>query len=389
MELSIFDEKYKSFRGADKIDIDCEHNEHVGIRTRSIGKTAARRNISKHPEHLFICRECSSTYFNPMKNRDVERRQTGEKVEVTCPNCGRIRVMMKNCYFGVLEKPYIQICKSCKQKGKIITQEQRDKISETLNGKPFTEERKENLKKWYKDHPDDGRKDNLIPGIGGVMRKGLPLPEEWKENISKSLKGRQFSIEHRQNLSAGRKKMIKETGGFTKEHRERISDATLRQYQRGFHPESFRLNGWHYSTKLNHLVFFRSSYEKRAYMLLDESEEVVKYETEKVSVKYLNPVKEISSNYLIDLLVYYKDGSVALVEVKPEKWLSDPVIKSKVLAGHTKAAELNCKFEIWTEMNLYGPVDTEKKAKLFADKLREELDEDDRKRRESERQARN
>ena len=84
----------------------------------------------------------------------------------------------------------------------------------------------------------------------------------------------------------------------------------------------------------------------------------------------MNPIKEITSSYIIDILIEYKDESKKLVEVKPEKWLSDEVVICKINAAKIKAKELGISFEVWTEINLFGHVYNEKNMRSFIEKIR-------------------
>lgn len=374
MNIKTFIETYAAFKDADKITITtCDDPRHEG-EILPIGKQAARRNILKNGGEKFICRQCCMKYNNPF-NHTGESRQTNEIIVVYCP-CEEhkgepSREMKKSCYFGPLEEPYLQLCGSCVQLGKEISPEQREKIRQALKGIQRSDEFKEKLRQYMKNNPEGiaRGKANLIPGIGGVLRTGIPLPEEWKEAISESLLGKEKSEEHCQNISDGRKKMLEEAGGFTREHRENISKATIEQYRKGFEPKLHHLKGWHESPKAGR-VYFRSSYEKKAYMKLDKDENVVMYYTEKLDIPYFHPVKQITSYYLIDLEIEYIDGSKKLVEIKPESWLDDEIVIAKIEAGKLKGIELGLSYEVWTEMDLFGHVYNKKNMQAFCDKIR-------------------
>ena len=64
------------------------------------------------------------------------------------------------------------------------------------------------------------------------------------------------------------------------------------------------------------------------------------------------------------------DGSRKLIEVKPEKWLSDGVNIAKIEAGKKLADEMGVEFEVWTELNLFGQVYNEKNMRRFVEKVR-------------------
>jgi hypothetical protein len=376
MNIEEFKKTYAAFKDVDKIEIDCEHPNHQPSGQKVvIGKQPARRNILKNEGKKFICGKCISKYDNPAL-RTGENRQTNEIIEVFCPcaehNGEPSRQMKKSCYYGSMEQPYLQICGSCAQKGKEISEEQREKIRLALKGIQRSDEFKEKLSFYMKNNPEGierGRK-NLLENHCTTGMLGKTHSEQWRKEHSERMSGRVYTDEHRKNISEGRKKMLDETGGFTQEHRERISKATIKQYQSGFEPKLHHLRGTHESSKIPEgKAFFRSSYEKKAFMKLDADDAVVSYEVEKITTEYYNPVKNINSSYLIDILVHYVDGTSKLIEIKPEKWLTDEVVQAKIEAGKAKAKEMGLGFEVWTEMNLFGHVYNKKTMEAFIDKI--------------------
>lgn len=375
MDIESFKEKYSHLRDVDKVDVDglCGHPKHKNT-GKQIGKGPAKRNILKHGGAEFICRDCLMKYDNPM-NHVGECRQTEDAITVFCP-CPEhqgdpAREMKKACYYGEMKEPYLQMCGSCAQRGKEISEEQREKIRKTLTGRKLSPEHVKNILAYRENNPEWAEKANrnLIPGMGGIARKGKPLPEDWKKAISDGNKDKPKSEKHRENISTGRKRMLDEQGGFTRKHRENISKATIKQYQAGFEPRLHHLRGWHESPKAGK-VYYRSSYEKKAYLKLDQDETVALYETEFAIVEYFHPKKEITSSYMIDIFVEYTDGTAKLVEVKPEKWLQDEVVKAKLAAGEKLAEDLEMPFEVWTEMDLFGHVYNKKNMQLFIEKVK-------------------
>jgi hypothetical protein len=375
MDIKQFNIKYSGFKDADKININCDHPQHnPKEEIITIGKQPAKRNILKNNGKEFICRKCCMVHKNPM-NSTQENRQTDEIIDVVCPcpdhKGDPVRQMKKKNYYGSLEKPYLQSCGSCVQLNKIISEEQKEKIRLSLTGIKRSDEFKKKISNYMKNNQEGilRASSNLVPGSGGGWNKGINTPDEVKQKMSQSHLGKEFTDEHCENISIGRKKMLEESGGFTREHREKISKATIKQYQNGFEPKLHHVNGWHFSPKAGK-IFFRSSYEKKAYIKLDENEKVKTYKTEFVSTEYYNPEKQINSSYLIDLLIEYTDGSKKLVEVKPEKWLDDDLISLKIEAGKHKAEELGISFEVWTEMDLFGHVYNKKNMQIFIDKIK-------------------
>jgi hypothetical protein len=373
MNIHEFNQKYASFKDADQIQITCDCSKHKIIgEIINIGKQPAKRNIMKNGQ--FICRKCHEVHFNPMKKINPVR-QTNEIIKVYCAHPkhegDRYREIKMSAYFGKLEEPYTQDCKSCVQKDKEINQEQREKISAKLTGIERSDEFKKKLSDYMKNNPEGiarGQK-NLFENHCTTGFLGKHHTEETKEKMSEAMSGRTYSEEHCSNISAGRKKMLEEQGGFSQEHREKISKATIQQYKEGFDPNTHHLKGKHQSPKAGN-IHFRSSYEKKAYLKLDEDESVKTYSIEDVSIDYIHPNKKITSQYLVDMLVEYFDGTKKLIEIKPEKMLENSIVQAKIESAKIKASELGYEFEVWTEMDLFGHVYNKKNMNLFIEKIR-------------------
>jgi hypothetical protein len=369
MNIDEFNVKYASLKDIDPVFVDvlCTHPQHKN-ENKSIKKVAAKRNILKREGKEFICRACDMHYNNPVSKAGQGRRQSDELIIVYCPHpehAGKNgREMKKSCFYGKLEEPYQQICGSCAQKGKIITEEQKQAITKALKGTKRDETFKKKISNYMKNNKEgiERGKKNLIPGYSAGWNKGQPLDQETKDKISAANTGKKRTIEHKYNVSIGRKKMLEEQGGFTDEHRENISKATIKQYANGFDPALHHKSGYHFSSKVpNGQIFYRSSYEKKAYEILDKDETVVSYKAESLPIEYYNPVKKIFCNYLVDIEIDYVNGNKKFIEVKPEKWLKDDVVQAKNAAARH---QLKDKFEIWTEIKLFP--EGEKQIRDFA-----------------------
>jgi hypothetical protein len=372
MNIREFNEKYASFKDADQIQITCDCPAHKIIgEIIPIGKQPAKRNIVKNGH--FICRKCHEVHFNPMKKINPVR-QTNEIIKVYCAHPkhegDHYREIKMSAYFGKLEEPYTQDCKSCVQKGKEISQELREKIRAKLTGIERSEEFKKKISDYMQNNPEHRRKatEILLANHCSTGMLGKHHTEETKEKMSEAMSGRTYSEEHCSNISAGRKKMLEEQGGFSQEHREKISKATIQQYKEGFDPNTHHLKGKHQSPKAGN-IHFRSSYEKKAYLKLDEDESVKTYSIEDVSIDYIHPNKKITSQYLVDMLVEYFDGTKKLIEIKPEKMLENSIVQAKIESAKIKASELGYEFEVWTEMDLFGHVYNKKNMNLFIKKI--------------------
>lgn len=375
MDIESFKKQYAALRDVDKVQVDslCDHTDHINAGAE-IAKGPAKRNILKHGGKEFVCRACDMKHNNPMVNKR-ESRQTDEEVTVYCPHEGHegdpARQMKKACYYGEMKEPYLQVCKSCAQLGHGVSEERRLAISIALKGVPKGEEFKKKLASYWAAHPERREQATAIllanKCCDGML--GKHHSDEARAKMSVTMTGREYTDEHCQHISEGRTKMLAETGGFTQEHRENISRATIEQYKKGFKPHLHHLSGWHDSPKAGR-VFYRSSYEKKAYLKLDDAECVTSYKTEAVSIRYWHPTKKIQSSYLIDLDITYEDGSRLLVEVKPEKWLSNEIVVAKIAAARKRADQTGVIFEVWTEMDLFGHVYNEKHMRSFVEKVR-------------------
>jgi len=73
---------------------------------------------------------------------------------------------------------------------------------------------------------------------------------------------------------------------------------------------------------------------------------------------------------LVDLVVYYRDGTRKLIEIKPNAWLKDPVVLAKIKSAYEYAKNNGMNFEVWEEMALFGHVYNEKNMRSFCQKVR-------------------
>lgn len=376
MNIQAFTEKYKAFRDADKIYITCDHPNHEPKGEEiQIGKQPAKRNILKREGKEFVCRQCEMQYNNPMTKKDVVRRQTDAVIKVFCPHPEHTgepeREMKQSGYFGKLEEPYMQVCGSCVQKGKTLSDEQKDAIAQALKGIKRSDEFRQKLSDHMKNNPEGIARatKNILENHCTDGMLGKHHSDETKAKLSANMLGIDKTDEHCENISIGRKKMLEETGGFTEEHKQNLSKAITKKYAEGFDTKGHHATGWHNSPKAGR-VFYRSGYEKKAYMMLDEDETVKTYIPENVSTEYQHPEKGGTRLYIIDIDVQYVSGERKLIEVKPSFQLKFETTLAKMEAGHAKANELGCTYEVWTEIKLFGPVYNEKRIRDFTERLK-------------------
>lgn len=371
INLQEFDSNFGNLKDKDMININCDFSEHVGDRNRTMARVSARRNILKNNSIEFICRDCSMTHKNPMTNRDAIKRQTDDEIVVICPDDrhqgDKTRKMKMSGYFGSLEQPYAQTCKSCAQLDKVISEEQKKKISETLTGIKRSDEFKQKLSDYIHSHPERLAqiKKTLTENRGSGML-GKNHSEETKEKMSEIMSGRVYTEEHKENISKGRKKMLDAQGGLLPETRSKLSEATIEQYKKGFNPSTFHMNGWFDSKKAGK-IWFRSSYELKAMMKLDDDDLISSFKYEPFSIQF-NDESGATKNYILDFEVFYKNGTKKWIEVKPASLVESLENKVKIAAGKQKASENSAEFEIWTEYDLFGHVYNKNNLDAFKDK---------------------
>jgi hypothetical protein len=103
-----------------------------------------------------------------------------------CPKCGELLYYVRRWAMVAANKKKSE-CKSCSVKGRLFSEEQKEKISKSKLGKkrgPHSDEHKKKLS------------DKL---------KGRVFSEEHRKKISDKLKGRVFSEEHRKNIGRASK----------------------------------------------------------------------------------------------------------------------------------------------------------------------------------------
>ena len=137
----------------------------------------------------------------------------------------------------------------------------------------------------------------------------------------------------------------------TKEVRELMSELAI---QRCIDETDFS-RGKYFSNKNNCFIKYDSSYEVRAYELLEELDTVVSYRRCNFYIKYFYEGINRSTNP--DLLLNYADGTTEMVEVKPCRFIinCDKTIK-KINVAHQYCKERGIKYSVWTEKKLFKSI---------------------------------
>ena len=137
---------------------------------------------------------------------------------------------------------------------------------------------------------------------------------------------------------------------MTDETRQKISLGISKAIVEGrlkVYPNGMYKSGKHFSDKLQGYVHYRSSYELKAYQLLDADPNVALYITEPCAIPY--EYQGQAHRYIPDLYIEFIDGSWSLVEVKPEFQLDDEETQIKHMAAYAKYDE---HFTVWCEQEL-------------------------------------
>jgi len=110
-------------------------------------------------------------------------------------------------------------------------------------------------------------------------------------------------------------------------------------------------NGWHLSPKAGK-IYYRSHLELNAYKILDNDDNILKYETESKIIPYEYLNKKL--NYIPDVIATYVNDSVVVIEIKPIFALSNsdiaPQIYKKIEYSMISCAERNFTFIIWDDI---------------------------------------
>lgn len=117
-------------------------------------------------------------------------------------------------------------------------------------------------------------------------------------------------------------------------------------------------------------VVYRSMWEKSCMMYFDKSGDIKSWSSEEVVIPYMYDVDKKYHRYFMDFKVTWKDDSVSLIEVKPNKETTPPkklntrnkkymtealtYVKNmnKWEAANEYAKDRGWRFEIWTEVEL-------------------------------------
>lgn len=158
-----------------------------------------------------------------------------------------------------------------------------------------------------------------------------------------------LSEENRNSQSIKRKKYCNSDKG----KKQIIDSAIKRSIEK---PESWGQNnyksGYYFSTKNKKELYYHSSYELLAFNILEQQDNVVRYEKCRFSIDYSNPVDNFMHKYIPDILVCYDDGRKQIIEIKAEWQLEDEINKAKFCAAKKYCNDNEITFSIWTQKEI-------------------------------------
>jgi len=113
------------------------------------------------------------------------------------------------------------------------------------------------------------------------------------------------------------------------------------------------LTGYYSSKKCKKpKAYFRSSLELRMHYLLDMDENVLEYENEPFSIKYVLE-DGTEKNYIPDFIVKYKNNKTNLKEIKPAFRMREELVQYKIKIAEIFCSENDIDFDFINEKYLY------------------------------------
>lgn len=137
----------------------------------------------------------------------------------------------------------------------------------------------------------------------------------------------------------------------TNEAREQFSRAGTELLKRRLSDDTLGLGssvrGRYFSNVNGREMVFMSSYERRAFEILDVIDGIDSYEEQPFSISYI--YDNAKAQYTPDIVVRFKDNQSAILEVKPRAKLSSPKVIAKAQAAVSFCETKGLHFMIWTE----------------------------------------
>jgi hypothetical protein len=117
--------------------------------------------------------------------------------------------------------------------------------------------------------------------------------------------------------------------------------------------KGYGYKGKFWSEKNDKEIGYRSTWELHAMQIFEQLDDIVKYEYETLSIPYLDENGYIHAT-VPDFLVYYRNGSKKIIEIKPEFMIKKNIwnTNKKISIAKEFAEEHHMEYKIWTEKQL-------------------------------------
>ena len=114
-------------------------------------------------------------------------------------------------------------------------------------------------------------------------------------------------------------------------------------------------------------VIARSTWERAAFIWCESNPSVLKWSSETLAIPYICATDKKPHKYIMDLLIWWRDGSISIIEIKPKSQVERPIWpgrktkkymtealmyvknQSKWKAAKQFAEKKGYRFEIWTQ----------------------------------------
>ena len=119
------------------------------------------------------------------------------------------------------------------------------------------------------------------------------------------------------------------------------------------------VSGTFYSKKNKDKYTYRSSYELKCFLELEQDSNVVSYLSESLSIPYRDSCNR-DRLYIPDILILFSDGSMCVWEIKPEEMLKDADVQAKARACQLflkgNYPDRNIDYKFITEKKLFSSI---------------------------------
>jgi hypothetical protein len=141
----------------------------------------------------------------------------------------------------------------------------------------------------------------------------------------------------------------------SEETKETMSNIKAQQWidgkYNGVDFNKFYKNGFMYSEKCKKDIWYRSGLERQIFEKIEKDQNIITYRIEPFVIKYFYTSQKQNRNYIPDILCFYKNGEIKLIELKPEYQLEEQKNIDKFSAAQKYCNEKGMIFEVWTEKN--------------------------------------